>query len=77
VGWGRQRNRAFFSGMLRGVSNACKGSKILTFLYRSRLVCTARSFIPEARGREILGSSAIRVVPVPVQPDGAGVQSGW
>jgi hypothetical protein len=29
--------RGFFSGMLRGVSNACRGAKILTFLFRSPL----------------------------------------
>jgi hypothetical protein len=43
--------RGFFSGMLRGVSNTREGSKILTFLFRPRLVCTARSYISEARGR--------------------------
>jgi hypothetical protein len=37
----RQRNRAFFSGMLRGVSNAREGSKILSFLFRPRLVCSS------------------------------------
>jgi hypothetical protein len=38
---GRQRNRGFFSSMLRGVSNACEGSKILSFPYRPRLVCSS------------------------------------
>ena len=38
---GRQRNQGFFIGMVRGVSNACEGSKILTFLYRPRLVCSS------------------------------------
>ena len=33
--------RGFFSGMLRGVSNACEGSKILFVLYRFRLVCSS------------------------------------
>jgi hypothetical protein len=37
----RQRNRQFFSGMLRGVSKACEGSKILIFLFRHRLVCSS------------------------------------
>ena len=37
----RQRNRGFFSGMVRGVSNPCEGSKMLTFLYRPRLVCSS------------------------------------
>jgi hypothetical protein len=37
----RQRNRQFFSGMVRGVSNACEGSKILTFLFRPPLVCSS------------------------------------
>jgi hypothetical protein len=32
VAEGRQRNRGFFSGMLRGVSDPCEGSKILIFL---------------------------------------------
>lgn len=30
----RQRNRQFFSGMVRGVSDPREGSKILSFLYR-------------------------------------------
>ena len=38
---GRQRNRGFFGGMDRGVSNASEGSKILTFLFRPRLVCSS------------------------------------
>jgi hypothetical protein len=38
VAWDRQRNRGYFSGMLRGVSDAREGLKILTFLFRSRLV---------------------------------------
>ena len=37
----RQRNRGFFSGMVRGVSRAREGSKILTFLFRTRLVCSS------------------------------------
>ena len=37
----RQRNRGFFSGMLRGVSNPYEGSEILTFLSRRRLVCSS------------------------------------
>ena len=37
----RQRNRQFFSGMARGVSDACEGSKILTFLFRPRPVCSS------------------------------------
>jgi len=41
VAKGRQRNRGFFSGMVRGVSNACEGSKILSFLYQPRLVCSS------------------------------------
>ena len=44
----RQRNRVFFSGMLRGVSNPREGSKILSFLFRSRQVCI--SYISETRG---------------------------
>ena len=32
LGRDRQRNRGFFSGMLRGVSNAREGLKILFFL---------------------------------------------
>jgi hypothetical protein len=35
----RQRNRAFFSDLVRGVSNPREGSKILFFLFRPRLVC--------------------------------------
>jgi hypothetical protein len=33
----RQRNRALFSGMVRGVSNPHEGSRILFFLFRSPL----------------------------------------
>jgi hypothetical protein len=33
--------RGFFSGMVRGVSNGPEGSKILCFLFRSRLVCSS------------------------------------
>ena len=38
VGRDRQRNRAFLSGMLRGVSSPSEGSKILSFVFRPRLV---------------------------------------
>jgi hypothetical protein len=48
VARGRERNRAFFSGLVRGVSNLREGSKSLTFLFGPRLVCTARSYISEA-----------------------------
>jgi hypothetical protein len=34
-------NRGFFGVMLRGVSNPREGSKILTFLFRPRLVCSS------------------------------------
>jgi hypothetical protein len=34
VAEGRQRNRAIFSGMVRGVSNPPEGPKILTFPFR-------------------------------------------
>jgi hypothetical protein len=33
--------RGFFSGMVRGVSNAREGAKILSFLFRPRLVCSS------------------------------------
>ncbi len=49
----RQRNRGFFSGMLRGVPGPCEGSKILTFHFRPRLMCAARSYISEARGETV------------------------
>src|SRR5215211_1421008 len=39
LGQDRQRNRGFFSGIVRGVSDPREGSKILTFLFRSRPVC--------------------------------------
>jgi hypothetical protein len=39
LAWGRQRNRQFFSAMIRGLSNPREGLKILTFLFRPRLVC--------------------------------------
>jgi hypothetical protein len=38
-GW--HRNRGFFSGMVRGVSNPREGSEVLTFLFRTRLVCSS------------------------------------
>jgi hypothetical protein len=37
----RQRNQGVFSGMLRGVSRLREGSKILSFLFRSPLVCSS------------------------------------
>jgi hypothetical protein len=36
----RQKNRESFSGLVRGVSNPPKSSKILIFLFQSRLVCS-------------------------------------
>jgi hypothetical protein len=39
----RQRNRRFFSGLVRGESRTREGSKILTFLFGPLLVCAARS----------------------------------
>ena len=33
--------RGLFSGMVRGVSDPGEGSKILSFLYRPRLVCNS------------------------------------
>ena len=33
--------RGFFSGIIRGVSNPCEGSKIRSFLFRTRLVCSS------------------------------------
>ena len=41
LGRDRQRNRRFFSGILRGVSGAREGSKILSFLFRLRLWCSS------------------------------------
>ena len=38
---GRQRNRGFFSDLVRGVSRPREGSKILSFLFRSHLVCSS------------------------------------
>jgi hypothetical protein len=38
VAEGRQRNRGFFSDLVRGESNACEASKNLSFLFRSRVV---------------------------------------
>jgi hypothetical protein len=40
--------------MVRGVSDPTEGSEILTFLCRPRVVCRARSYISEDRGRLIL-----------------------
>jgi hypothetical protein len=33
--------KGFFSGMIRGVSDLCEGSKILSFFFRPRLVCSS------------------------------------
>ena len=41
LGRDRQRNQGFFSGMVRCVSNAREGSKILFFLFRSRVECSS------------------------------------
>ena len=41
LGWDRQRNRGFFSGMVRGMSNPRESSKILTFLFGPRLRCSS------------------------------------
>jgi hypothetical protein len=38
VAEGRQRNRGFFNGIAKGVSNPREDSKILFFLFRPRLV---------------------------------------
>jgi hypothetical protein len=44
------------SAAYQGCVEPREGSKILTFLFRSRLMCRARFYISEARGREILRS---------------------
>jgi hypothetical protein len=41
LGRDRQRNRQFFSGMVRVVSNPREDSNILSFPFRSRLVCSS------------------------------------
>ena len=41
LGRDRQRNRGFFSGMVRGLSNPREGSKLLSFLFRPRMVCSS------------------------------------
>jgi hypothetical protein len=41
LGQDRQRNRGLFSGIVRGVSKPRKGSKILTFIFRSRVVSSS------------------------------------
>jgi hypothetical protein len=46
-GIGRGR-RGFFSGMVRGVSHPHEGSKILTFLFRSPLVCSSLLYLRSA-----------------------------
>jgi hypothetical protein len=49
LAWGRQRNRTFFSSMIRGVSNPREGSKILSFLFRPRLVCNSLLHLRSSR----------------------------
>jgi hypothetical protein len=44
------RNRGFCSALVRGVSHPCEGSKILSFLFRPRLVCN--SLLPKLVERE-------------------------
>jgi hypothetical protein len=41
VAWGRERNREPLRCLVRGVSNVCEGSKMLTFLFRSPPVCSS------------------------------------
>jgi hypothetical protein len=41
VAQGRQRNRGPLSVYVRGVSRPSEGPKNLTFLFRSRVVCTS------------------------------------
>src|SRR5215203_5634301 len=41
LAWGWQRNWGIFMRVIRGVSNACEGSKILFFLFRSRVECSS------------------------------------
>jgi hypothetical protein len=41
LGRDRHGNRGLLSGMLRGVSDPCEGSKILCFLFRPPLVCSS------------------------------------
>jgi hypothetical protein len=48
LGRDRQRNWESFSSMVRGVSDLYEGSKILFFLYRSRLVCTSLLHLPSS-----------------------------
>jgi hypothetical protein len=36
-----QRNRSFFNGMVRGLTNPREGQKILTFLFGPRVVCSS------------------------------------
>ena len=45
---GQQRNRGFFSDLVRSVSNPCEGSKILTFPFRPRLVCSSLLHLPSS-----------------------------
>ena len=40
LGRDRHRNWGFFSALVRGVSSPRAGSKILSFLFRPRLVCS-------------------------------------
>jgi hypothetical protein len=40
LGRDRQRNRGLLIGMVRGMSDPREGSKILSFLFRSPLVCS-------------------------------------
>ena len=44
---GRQRDRGFFMRVVRGVSNAREGSKILTFLFRPEWCAELAPISPE------------------------------
>jgi hypothetical protein len=41
----RYRNGGLFSGMVRGVSHPCEGSKMLSFLFRPRVVCSSLLYL--------------------------------
>jgi hypothetical protein len=44
--------RGFFSGMVRGVSDPCEGSKILFVLFEPRLVCGSLPDLRSSRNVE-------------------------
>jgi hypothetical protein len=76
--------RGFSSDIVKGVSDPPEGSKILTFLFRTRLMRRTRSYVSEARGenvRKVSDVSAVKSVVLqllpPLLPILVGIATGY